>query len=72
MSFSCGCEQLSTDVLEHFPYVEIQHTLTEKLPILLPPDIQHVCNMEQCVLPLTELAMRKASTSLPTSGTVLF
>ncbi|CAC5379393.1 unnamed protein product [Mytilus coruscus] len=68
--YRCGCEPLSTEILEHFPYVKIQHTLTEKLPILLPPDIQHVCNMEQCVLPLSELAMRKVSTSLPTSDII--
>jgi hypothetical protein len=52
--YSCATIPVSSEILEHFYHVYIQHTETDKLPVLLPPDIQHVCSMNHCIPSLLE------------------
>ena len=69
--YSCATIPLSSEILEHFSHVHIQHTQTDKLPILLPPDLQHVCSMNHCVPSLLELALRVASDNMHPTGILL-
>lgn len=62
--FRCAEVLLPAEILDHFPHVNIQHTLTEKLSILLPPELQQVLNMQSCVPSLLELALRVASDNI--------
>lgn len=62
--YCCATKPLSSEILGHFSHVYVRHTKTDKLPILLPPDLQHVCSMNHCVPSLLELALRVTSDNM--------